>query len=96
MSAFPNGPVNLGITGASGAPYAVRLLRALNDAEVPVRLSGVMSKFIRAKRGSALQAYSTIGVSITPGARTLVRMPRGPYCAAICFDRATMPPLAAE
>ena len=38
MSAFPDGPVNLGITGASGAPYAVRLLRALNDAEVPVRL----------------------------------------------------------
>lgn len=38
MSAFPEGPVNLGITGASGAPYAVRLLRALNDARVPVRL----------------------------------------------------------
>lgn len=31
-------PVTLGITGASGAPYAVRLLRALNDANVPVRL----------------------------------------------------------
>lgn len=31
-------PVNLGITGASGAPYAVRLLQALNDARVPVRL----------------------------------------------------------
>lgn len=31
-------PVTLGITGASGAPYAVRLLRALNDASVPVRL----------------------------------------------------------
>lgn len=26
------------MTGASGAPYAVRLLRALNDANVPVRL----------------------------------------------------------
>jgi flavin prenyltransferase len=31
-------PVTLGITGASGAPYAVRLLRALNEAAVPVRL----------------------------------------------------------
>lgn len=31
-------PVSLGITGASGAPYAVRLLRALNDSGTPVRL----------------------------------------------------------
>ncbi|MBX6364824.1 MAG: UbiX family flavin prenyltransferase [Gemmatimonadetes bacterium] len=31
-------PVILAMTGASGAPYAVRLLRALNDARVPVRL----------------------------------------------------------
>jgi flavin prenyltransferase len=31
-------PVTLGITGASGAPYAVRLLRALNDSATPVRL----------------------------------------------------------
>lgn len=31
-------PVTLAITGASGAPYAVRLLSALNRAEVPVRL----------------------------------------------------------
>jgi 4-hydroxy-3-polyprenylbenzoate decarboxylase len=35
-------PVTLAITGASGAPYGVRLLRALNDARVPVRL--VISK----------------------------------------------------
>jgi flavin prenyltransferase len=34
----PNAPVTLAITGASGAPYAVRLLRALNDGDVPVRL----------------------------------------------------------
>lgn len=34
----PDAPVTLGITGASGAPYAVRLLRALNDLAVPVRL----------------------------------------------------------
>lgn len=32
------GPVHLGITGASGAPYAVRLLQALIEADVPVRL----------------------------------------------------------
>jgi flavin prenyltransferase len=31
-------PVTLAMTGASGAPYAVRLLAALNDARVPVRL----------------------------------------------------------
>jgi 4-hydroxy-3-polyprenylbenzoate decarboxylase len=31
-------PVTLAMTGASGAPYAVRLLRALNEADVPVGL----------------------------------------------------------
>jgi 4-hydroxy-3-polyprenylbenzoate decarboxylase len=31
-------PVTLAVTGASGAPYGVRLLRALNDARVPVHL----------------------------------------------------------
>lgn len=31
-------PVTVAMTGASGAPYGVRLLRALNDAGVPVRL----------------------------------------------------------
>jgi 4-hydroxy-3-polyprenylbenzoate decarboxylase len=30
--------VTLGITGASGAPYAVRVLRALNESGTPVRL----------------------------------------------------------
>lgn len=32
------GPVTLAVTGASGAPYAVRLLRGLIDAAVPVHL----------------------------------------------------------
>jgi 4-hydroxy-3-polyprenylbenzoate decarboxylase len=31
-------PITLGITGASGAPYAVRLLQALNESGTPVRL----------------------------------------------------------
>ncbi|CAN5253015.1 flavin prenyltransferase UbiX [soil metagenome] len=31
-------PITFGVTGASGAPYAVRLLSALNEAAVPVRL----------------------------------------------------------
>jgi 4-hydroxy-3-polyprenylbenzoate decarboxylase len=35
MSALP---VTVAFTGASGAPYGVRLLAALNDAGVPVRL----------------------------------------------------------
>ncbi len=34
----PGAPVTLAITGASGAPYAVRLLEALNGLGVPVRL----------------------------------------------------------
>jgi flavin prenyltransferase len=38
MSAITGAPVTLAMTGASGAPYAVRLLRALNDARVAVRL----------------------------------------------------------
>ncbi len=38
MSGHPGAPVTLGITGASGAPYAVRLLRALNETATPTRL----------------------------------------------------------
>lgn len=38
MRIAPDAPITFGITGASGAPYAVRLLWALNAAEVPVRL----------------------------------------------------------
>jgi flavin prenyltransferase len=38
VSRLPSAPVTLGITGASGAPYAVRLLRALNENRVGVRL----------------------------------------------------------
>jgi 4-hydroxy-3-polyprenylbenzoate decarboxylase len=34
----PDAPVTLGITGASGAPYAIRLLRALNESGTPTRL----------------------------------------------------------
>lgn len=38
MRGRADAPVVFGITGASGAPYAVRLLRALNDSGTPVRL----------------------------------------------------------
>jgi flavin prenyltransferase len=38
VSAAADAPVTLGVTGASGAPYAVRLLRALNESGTPVRL----------------------------------------------------------
>jgi len=38
MSEARQSPVTLGITGASGAPYAVRLLRALNETGTSTRL----------------------------------------------------------
>ena len=38
MRSDPAAPVVFGITGASGAPYAVRLLRALNESGTAVRL----------------------------------------------------------
>jgi 4-hydroxy-3-polyprenylbenzoate decarboxylase len=38
MSASPGAPLTVGITGASGALYAVRLLRALVDTATPTRL----------------------------------------------------------
>jgi len=38
MSAAADAPLTLAITGASGAPYAVRLLQVLSTADVPVRL----------------------------------------------------------
>lgn len=38
MRSAADAPVTLGITGASGAPYAVRLLRALNESGTAVRL----------------------------------------------------------
>lgn len=38
MTAPSDAPVTLGITGASGAPYAVRLLRAFNETATPLRL----------------------------------------------------------
>jgi 4-hydroxy-3-polyprenylbenzoate decarboxylase len=38
MRSAPDAPVTLGITGASGAPYAVRLLELLNETGTPTRL----------------------------------------------------------
>lgn len=53
MRIDPSAPVTFGITGASGAPYAVRLLRALNDARVPVRLivSGYGLRLLKEESG---------------------------------------------
>jgi 4-hydroxy-3-polyprenylbenzoate decarboxylase len=46
-------PVTLGITGASGAPYAVRLLRALIDGGVAVRVivSGYGLRLLKEESG---------------------------------------------
>jgi flavin prenyltransferase len=51
----PAAPVTLGITGASGAPYAVRLLRALNDGGTAVRLivSGYGLRLLEEEAGIA-------------------------------------------
>lgn len=38
MRSPPDAPVTLGITGASGAPYAVRLLQMLCETRTPTRL----------------------------------------------------------
>lgn len=38
MRSAPDAPVTLGITGASGAPYAVRLLQMLCETGTPTRL----------------------------------------------------------
>jgi 4-hydroxy-3-polyprenylbenzoate decarboxylase len=38
LTTHPDAPVVFGITGASGAPYAVRLLQALTETATPTRL----------------------------------------------------------
>jgi 4-hydroxy-3-polyprenylbenzoate decarboxylase len=51
-------PVTLALTGASGAPYAVKLLEALNDAGIPVRLiiSATGWRLLREEEGIADEA----------------------------------------
>jgi flavin prenyltransferase len=51
----PAAPVTLGITGASGAPYGVRLLRALNETGTAVRLivSGYGLRLLEEEAGIA-------------------------------------------
>ena len=53
MRVSPGAPVTFGITGASGAPYAVRLLRALNESGTPVRLivSGYGLRLLKEESG---------------------------------------------
>ncbi len=60
-------PLVVGITGASGAPYAVRLLRGLIDAGRPVSL-------ILSSHGSRL-LQTELGVSGVAGLRDLVGVP---------------------
>ncbi|HEX2190296.1 MAG TPA: flavin prenyltransferase UbiX [Longimicrobiaceae bacterium] len=38
MRSTAGAPITFGLTGASGAPYAVRLLRAFNETATPIRL----------------------------------------------------------
>ena len=82
MRIAPDAPVTFGITGASGAPYAVRLLRALNEARTPTRLivsgyglrllaeeSGIGSlDELRAATGdwSLVDAYDSLDRGATP------------------------------
>lgn len=53
MRSAAEAPVTLGITGASGAPYAVRLLGALNDSGTAVRLivSGYGLRLLKEESG---------------------------------------------
>jgi 4-hydroxy-3-polyprenylbenzoate decarboxylase len=54
MSATP--PIVVGITGASGAPYAVRLLQALTAAHRPISL--IVSKYGMRLRASFVEVFS--------------------------------------
>ncbi|HWK88409.1 MAG TPA: flavin prenyltransferase UbiX [Longimicrobium sp.] len=58
MRIAPDAPITFGITGASGAPYAVRLLRALNESGAAVRLivSGYGWRLLAEESGIADEA----------------------------------------
>ncbi|EUA53923.1 hypothetical protein I550_5561 [Mycobacterium intracellulare 1956] len=45
---------------------------------------------------SSCKRFSTIGVTVTPGATALQRMPDAPYWQAMWVVSAVSPPLAAE
>lgn len=75
-------PVTLAITGASGAPYAVRLLRALNEADVRVGL-------IVSKTGWRLLAEE-VGITSEPE----LRIASGPWKRVVLYaddDRGATP-----
>src|SRR5262245_35514586 len=65
------------------------------SSTLPSRGYGVISVLILRNRSSS-RRVATIGVSVTPGATALQRMPSGPYWQAICVVNAVNPPLAAE
>lgn len=82
MTLRADAPVTFGITGASGAPYAVRLLRALNETATPTRLivssygwrllaeeSGIQGEEqLRAETGdwSRVELYDSLDRGATP------------------------------
>jgi flavin prenyltransferase len=75
-------PVTLAITGASGAPYAVRLLRALNEADVRIGL-------IVSKTGWRLLAEE-VGIASEPE----LRAASGPWRRVVLYaddDRGATP-----
>src|SRR5882757_9332466 len=59
----------------------------------PSRGYGVISVLILRNRSSSRRA-ATMGVSVTPGATALHRMPCGPYWQAMCVVSAVKPPFA--
>ncbi len=62
----------------------------------PSRVCGVISVCILRNSDRSAGACSTIGVTVTPGATALHRMPCAPYWQAIWVVSAVNPPLAAE
>src|SRR5690606_30262701 len=62
---------------------------------VPSRVCGVISTFMR-RKPSSCRRPSVIGVTVTPGATSLARMPLAPYWQAMWRVRPPSPALAAE
>src|SRR3546814_18904774 len=66
----------------------------LTSSISPSRVFGVISTLMRLNSGSSSRP-ATLGVTVTPGATLLQRMPSAPYWQAMCEVSALRPPLAA-